>query len=368
MKTLKSILYLSFTLLLLEACSSRGSNTTQFADANQTDDGNTTSIPTYSSPLPTASPLATPTPTATPIVNTWQNNSPTAQSYSGVPQTNNWTAFTGWPYSTGYDQNYLYNNQYNGYQTQYQTQYNPSFPNYHANYSKGYYIAAVTALYRGILGRDPDLTGLQFWMRELIAGRPYTNMREEFLKSPEITALGDATKVQNIIGLFRVIYGVMPQRAAIQYWVGQLSASMPLSQVASSLRANPQYGVYGYNSGFFTRSVVDIYKGILGRFANYDELSRDVNAVGTGAPIVGIFDTQRASAEATSIGKLTAENCIAAHRIIRGTLPDRTELARCVAMGDNTAASAGTPYNPVLQRYIQQLMYGSCSQYTPCYY
>jgi len=369
MMTLKKLLVLSVALLFLDACSSRGSNTTQFADESETDDGSTTSIPTYATPLPTASPLPTPTPTPTPIINTWQNYQPTAQSYAGTPQTNSWSNYTGWPYSTGYDQNYINNYNYTGYPSQYQTQYNSSYPNYSSNYNRGYYIAAVISLYRGILGRDPDLTGMQFWMRELIAGRPYTNMREEFLKSPEITAIGDATKVQNIIGLFRVVYGVMPQRGAIQYWVGQLSASMPLSQIASSLRANPQYGSYGYSTGFFTRSVVDIYKGILGRFANYDELYRDVNAVGTGAPIVGIFDTQRASAEATSIGKLNAENCVAAHRIIRGTLPQRTELARCVAMGDTTTTS-GSVYNPVLQRYIQSLMYntgGTCTQYSPCY-
>jgi len=355
MTTLKHLLLLALTLTALGACSSRGKTNTQFADTDDSSltDDSTTPISTYATPLPTASPL--PTPTATPTVNSWQNNYPTSTAYTGTAQTNSWTNYTGWPYASGYEQANAYN--YNGYPSQYQTQYNQSFPNYQANYNQGYYIAAVTSLYRGILGRDADLPGLQFWMRELIAGRPYNNMREEFLKSPEITALGSPVHVQNVIGLFRVVYGTMPERRAIQYWAGQLAAGMPLSQVANSLRGNPQYGLGGYSAGLYTRSVVDLYKMVFGRFANYDELSANVNSIAGGADIVGLFNSMRVHPEATSIGKIAAENCIAVHRIIRGTLPQRTELQRCIAMGDNTASSTSAVYNPVLQRYVQSLMY-----------
>ncbi len=361
MSQLKHLLCITLLAGVIAACSSRSSTNTQFADSNQTSDGSTSNIPPFQTPVPTSSPLPTPSPT--PVANGWQSSTPTSQSYSGVQQTNSWSSFTGWPFNSGYGQGNNYN--YNGYANGYQSQYDNLFPNYHTNYNNGYYIATLTALYRGVLGRNPDQPGVEFWMRELIAGRPFTNVREAFIASPEITALGNVQNVQNIIGLFRVIYGVLPERNALQFWLGQMAAGQSLSQVASSLRSNPQYGLGGNYSGLYTRSVVDLYKQVLGRFANFEELSRDVNGVASGGPILGILSQLRASSEAASIGKLNAENCSAVHRIIRGVLPERNELMRCVGMGDTTTLVSGTQYNQVLQRYMQSLMY---QPLPPCAY
>lgn len=53
--------------------------------------------------------------------------------------------------------------------------------------------AILTALYRNVLGREPDAVGLAFWQAEVAAGRQVSNVVRNFTESPENLAIAADT-------------------------------------------------------------------------------------------------------------------------------------------------------------------------------
>lgn len=336
--------------LFSSACGRSGDDKdNEFGNDTSVNDADLTSVPPE-----TTNPNPTPT---VPNINYGQQwtQVPQNPTYSSQPQDQSFSQYNGWPWNNGYQQSQ--NSQWSQYPQNYQSGAYAYFPDYHYNFQRaGYYSATIVALYRGILGRNPDYPGLEFWLRELIAGRPYTNIRESFLASQEAMALQAVDHQQNVIALYRVLLGRLPEREGLNFWVSQLKAGVPLTQVAQGFSNSQEYYQYGYGR-LYSRSVVDLYKAYLGRIPEYQGLYGWLTQIASGNPYTGVVQGIKGSTEATQKGGDTATNCIAIHRAIRGQLPSSQELARCVAMGANSQVTAPNYYNSVAQQYAQSLIY-----------
>ena len=90
----------------------------------------------------------------------------------------------------------------------------------------------ITALYKEVLGRDPDEGGLEYW-----ASTPHDIdvIREEFMKSDEFKA---KMRLEAITALYKELLKREPDEAGLKYWV---ETQEPIDNIRGHFMSSDEY-------------------------------------------------------------------------------------------------------------------------------
>lgn len=100
--------------------------------------------------------------------------------------------------------------------------------------------AFVVDLYRTALRREPDVDGLSFWV-DLLNGSALTRAQvvESFLSGDEFQS-----RMRNLSNLFLIYFGFLrrdPDTEGGSYWLDQLNAGLPLTDAINAFISSPEY-------------------------------------------------------------------------------------------------------------------------------
>ncbi len=113
----------------------------------------------------------------------------------------------------------------------------------------------ITQMYQDVLGRAPDAGGLQFWLDRLADGARTQDIGAQFYSSPEYVEAAGSTNAW-LSQLYRALLDRAPDASGIQFWRDQMAAGMSPYQVTAFFYSSPES-----RNG----RVEDLYQRILGR-------------------------------------------------------------------------------------------------------
>lgn len=92
----------------------------------------------------------------------------------------------------------------------------------------------VNALYRAMLGRDADPTGLEYWSTQFDSGVPASQLAYQLLKSPE-------TEQRTVTILYNSYLHRGPDEPGLAYWVNQMTAGASETDVMASFLSSVEF-------------------------------------------------------------------------------------------------------------------------------
>lgn len=108
---------------------------------------------------------------------------------------------------------------------------------------------SIAAIYRNLLGRDPDLEGGMYWTNLLNSGVSLQDIQQGIL----------ATGEGQIAGMYQASLGRTPEAEGLAYWQSKLAAGASPAEVAAGIRASQEAQARAQTS------IGDIYGNVLGR-------------------------------------------------------------------------------------------------------
>lgn len=129
--------------------------------------------------------------------------------------------------------------------------------------------AFVDLIYRNVLGRAADQTGLDYWVGELRAGRDRGQVMAGFSESPEYvtrtaTARSTSSSEGQISRLYFAFFLREPDPAGLDFWMTAKRRGLPLAQIAVEMAKSDEFvGTYGNIPD--TRFVDLVYNNVLTR-------------------------------------------------------------------------------------------------------
>lgn len=97
----------------------------------------------------------------------------------------------------------------------------------------------ITQMYLDVLGRAPDSSGLQFWLDRLSDGARTQDIGAQFYSSPEY--VDEAGSTNAWLGqLYRALLEREPDSSGIQYWRDQMAGGMSPFEVTSLFYSSPE--------------------------------------------------------------------------------------------------------------------------------
>jgi subtilisin family serine protease len=113
----------------------------------------------------------------------------------------------------------------------------------------------VRALYKEILGRDPDTAGLAYWTQQIASGVSRTSVARSLSNSPEYRG-------RQVDTTFSDILGRSPSTSERSHWLVALSSGTDRVELVRALLSSSEYqSASGSLSGFVTNA----YQDVLGR-------------------------------------------------------------------------------------------------------
>ena len=104
--------------------------------------------------------------------------------------------------------------------------------------------ASVVRLYHAALGRLPDLGGMQFWVNDLNEGYPLTVLANGFQNAVEFIARFGGTNISNADFISHIYEGVLgrePEQGGYQFWSQNLdSGASNRSQTLALISEGPE--------------------------------------------------------------------------------------------------------------------------------
>ena len=96
------------------------------------------------------------------------------------------------------------------------------------------FVNSIVQLYEGVLGRNPDQVGLNFWVNLYRNGSAsLTQIANAFATTPEGAAvLGTTVSTTSVTALYKASLGRTPSTAEVNAWI---ATGLPLAQVAASI-------------------------------------------------------------------------------------------------------------------------------------
>jgi hypothetical protein len=153
-----------------------------------------------------------------------------------------------------------------------------------------------TAFYESILGRPPDANGLASWVAALENGTSEAQVAIGFLDSPEFLGKGDKYFVDQ---MYAAILGRAVDPAGEAYWLTQLgddSSGNPSGQPATLAHLQVVKDIV-YSTESLTRLIDGNYQIFLGRTADPQGFASWLNALQYGNPFTAIAEGFLASDE-----------------------------------------------------------------------
>lgn len=153
----------------------------------------------------------------------------------------------------------------------------------------------VFEFYEGLLGRDPDALGYEFWIVQSGAGARPEDIAAGFLASPEYAGRNDSPAALSNADFVESLYGNVLHRASDadgkSFWISALDAGTSRGAVAAGFALSPEHvdetapvlqsGVFA--PGFAASDVARLYIGLLGRGEDPAGLQYWVDLIGKGA-------------------------------------------------------------------------------------
>jgi subtilisin family serine protease len=144
-------------------------------------------------------------------------------------------------------------------------------------------ISTLARLYFATYLRTPDFSGLDFWMRQRVAGQDLNWIAGFFTESPEFRSrYGNVGDLQYVDLVYRNVLGRSPDQAGYDYWIGQLqSRQIDRGRMLLLFSDSPEYR----NN---TAGVVDTalaYFGLLRRMPSEAELAAWSGQVASGGRV-----------------------------------------------------------------------------------
>jgi hypothetical protein len=130
----------------------------------------------------------------------------------------------------------------------------------------------VGALYRDILGRQPDVSGLNFWVQQLQNGVSRTMVAQDIVRSNEhLTA--------EVTNYYQVFLNRAPDLAGLTSFVSALQAGFTEEQIVLAIVSSPEFLSQHRSSALFVNA---LYNTILGRNADAPGLAAWTTALDSG--------------------------------------------------------------------------------------
>lgn len=132
----------------------------------------------------------------------------------------------------------------------------------------------VSQLYRNVLGREADASGLSYWRGQLATGATRGDVLLGLSESPEnVTRTGGAvsaglwtpnTATVDVVRYYEAVFGRAPDAAGLTYWIGALQSGVTPEQLGQALTGSAEFSArYG---GLSNREFVSqLYQNSLGR-------------------------------------------------------------------------------------------------------
>jgi hypothetical protein len=132
--------------------------------------------------------------------------------------------------------------------------------------------ASITGLYHYILGRNPDASGLAFWVSQAAHGESITAIATQFYNSTEY-------ETNTVKSYYQTFLGRSGDPSGVAFWVSQLDAHVSEQTVVESFLSSAEYTADHASNDSFVSS---LYANVLGRNAVASELSAWDSALGAG--------------------------------------------------------------------------------------
>jgi hypothetical protein len=133
--------------------------------------------------------------------------------------------------------------------------------------SDEYFTTIIRPDYEQFLGREPEQAGLKFWISQMRAGVTDEQLQADFVGSPEYYARSGGTNAGWVTAMYRDLLDRAPDVAGLNYWLGQLASGITRTQVAYGFTSSPE------REGVWTNG---IYLQYLGRAASPTEVGQAV--------------------------------------------------------------------------------------------
>jgi hypothetical protein len=123
-------------------------------------------------------------------------------------------------------------------------------------------VHAVTRLYKAYFLRNPDHSGLTYWLNRRGEGRTLVSISQSFATSSEFrNRYGSLSNSQFVDRVYRNVLGRAADASGTTYWKSRLDAGMPRGQVMANFSQSSEY-VRSTNNGVY---VVGIHAALLQR-------------------------------------------------------------------------------------------------------
>lgn len=167
----------------------------------------------------------------------------------------------------------------------------------HDSHSVG---GTIYALFEGVLGRLPDLLGLEHWANALNKGMPLPEIAQAFLSSPEgqprWETIGNA---EFAVQLYHTALHRDPDPVGLAHWLQKLDAGISREDAAISFALSDENlaGLQNvFEAGVFvpdlaSANVARLYYAVLGRSPDAAGLNYWSNQLRHGAPIQDVAET-----------------------------------------------------------------------------
>lgn len=152
----------------------------------------------------------------------------------------------------------------------------------------------VYALYEGLLGRAPDVSGLAYWANQLEHGSSARDLGQLLLASPEgQSRAGALDPEQFVTQLYQTTLGRAPDADGLTYWSNQLKAGVERIDVASNFVFSAEHLSSlkaAFDAGIFVpdeqaADVARLYYAMLGRAPDAGGLQYWANQLDQGGSI-----------------------------------------------------------------------------------
>nr|MBA2281884.1 DUF4214 domain-containing protein [Acidimicrobiia bacterium] len=156
-------------------------------------------------------------------------------------------------------------------------------------------VRPVARLYLAYFGRSPDAAGLVYWVGQLRAGNPLTNISNAFASSSEFAtrygSLGNQAFVERV---YMNVLGRSPDLAGLTYWLGQLlNGLLNRGGVMTGFSESSEYRYVTSTQ----LDVASVYLGLLRRAPDAAGLSYWMGQLRAGVPVATFVASILGSAE-----------------------------------------------------------------------
>ncbi len=155
--------------------------------------------------------------------------------------------------------------------------------------------AAITALYRSLLGRDPEAEGLAFWRAAMANGASVGELAAAIANSTEyrdrvVTQQGNSDMVTK---LYDVLLDRLPDTSGKAFWENRLNEGASLGAVIEGMRGGLEYQGRGGSTDVLT----EVYQILLNRLPDQPGLEYWQGRMNQGASLDAIIEGIRGGTE-----------------------------------------------------------------------